>query len=90
MVHGDDDFLISRRQAFELAEQVEGARLLNLPYATHAVLKDSPEDVLAAFKAFVSSLPPKEQHELPEAAVVGFVAKRTPEIGGVRSFETGP
>ena len=56
VVRGDEDFLISRSQAFELAEQVKGARLLNLPFATHTVLENSPEDVLPAFKAFVSSL----------------------------------
>lgn len=56
VVRGDEDFLFSRRQAFELVEQVEGARLLNLPFASHTVLKDSPEDVLPAFKAFIASL----------------------------------
>lgn len=56
VVRGDDDFLVSRRQAFELAEQVEGARLLNLPFASHTVLEDSPEDVLPAFRAFLASL----------------------------------
>lgn len=56
VVRGDEDFLVSRRQAFELAEQVDGARLLNLPFASHTVLEDSPEDVLPAFKAFIASL----------------------------------
>ncbi|QFS39047.1 alpha/beta fold hydrolase [Burkholderia cepacia] len=56
VVHGDEDFLVSRRQAFELVEQVEGARLLNLPFASHTVLQDSPEDVLPAFATFLSSL----------------------------------
>ncbi|MDO5643239.1 MAG: alpha/beta hydrolase [Paracoccus sp. (in: a-proteobacteria)] len=56
VVHGDDDFLVSRRQAFELAEQVDGARLLNLPFATHTVLEDSPEDVMPAFRSFHASL----------------------------------
>lgn len=59
VVRGDEDFLVSRRQAFDLAEQVEGARLLNLPFASHTVLQDSPEDVLPAFKAFVASLSQK-------------------------------
>ncbi|AZQ56177.1 alpha/beta fold hydrolase [Burkholderia cenocepacia] len=54
VVHGDEDFLVSRRQAFELVEQVEGARLLNLPFASHTVLEDSPEDVLPAFETFLS------------------------------------
>ncbi|AOY95376.1 alpha/beta hydrolase [Cupriavidus sp. USMAA2-4] len=56
VVHGDEDFLVSRRQAFELVEQVEGARLLNLPFASHTVLEDCPEDVLPALKSFLASL----------------------------------
>jgi len=56
VVRGDEDFLVSRRQAFELAEQVEGARLLNLPFAAHTVLEDSPEQVLPALKTFIASL----------------------------------
>lgn len=56
VVRGDEDFLVSRRQAFELVEQVEGARLLNLPFASHTVLEDSPEDVLPAFKSFLAGL----------------------------------
>lgn len=56
VVHGDEDFLVSRAQAFDLAEQVEGARLLNLPLASHTVLEDSPEDVLPAFRSFFASL----------------------------------
>ena len=56
VVRGDEDFLVSRSQAFELVEQVKGARLLNLPFATHTVLENSPEDVVPALKAFVSNL----------------------------------
>ncbi|MBN8933048.1 MAG: alpha/beta fold hydrolase [Rhizobium pusense] len=56
VVHGDEDFLVSRAQAFELAEQVEGARLLNLPFASHTVLEDCPEDVLPGFRSFFASL----------------------------------
>lgn len=63
VVRGDEDFLVSRRQAFELVEQVEGARLLNLPFASHTVLEDSPEDILPAFKAFVASLSQSEQEK---------------------------
>lgn len=58
VVHGDEDFLVSRRQAFELAEQVEGARLLNLPFASHTLLEDSPESVVPAFKAFLAGSAP--------------------------------
>ncbi|MCL4065810.1 alpha/beta hydrolase [Pseudomonas sp. GX19020] len=55
VVHGDEDFLVSRAQAFELAEQVEGARLLNLPFASHTLLEDSPEDVIPALRSFIAS-----------------------------------
>lgn len=53
VVRGDDDVLVARAQAFELAEQVEGARLLNLPFATHSVLEDAPEDVFPALIRFI-------------------------------------
>lgn len=53
VVHGDEDFLVSRQQAFDLAERVEGARLLNLPFAAHTVLEDGPEEVVEVLKAFV-------------------------------------
>lgn len=61
VVRGDEDLLVSRRQAFELAEQVVGARLLNLPFASHTVLEDNPEDVLSAFRLFIESLSKPEQ-----------------------------
>ncbi|MDO5633070.1 MAG: alpha/beta hydrolase [Paracoccus sp. (in: a-proteobacteria)] len=54
VVHGDDDFLVSRRQAFDLAEQVPGARLLNLPFASHTVAEDQPEDLLPALRQFIA------------------------------------
>ncbi len=57
VVHGDEDALVSRRQAFDLTERVRGARLLNLPFATHTVLEERPDDVVPALKAFLSSLP---------------------------------
>ncbi len=56
VVHGDDDVLVSRRQAFELTEQVKHARLLNLPFATHTVLEDNPMLVVAALHAFLAGL----------------------------------
>lgn len=60
VVHGDDDFLVSRRHAFELAEQVDGARLLNLPFATHTVLEDKPADVLPALTGFIARMQENE------------------------------
>lgn len=61
VVHGDDDFLVSRRHAFQLAEQVEGARLLNLPFASHTVLEDDPEAVLPAIRSFLAGADHPEQ-----------------------------
>ncbi|WP_266065421.1 alpha/beta fold hydrolase [Brucella intermedia] len=61
VVHGDEDFLVSRGQAFELAEQVEGAHLLNLPFASHTVLEDCPEDFLPGFRSFFASLTEPKQ-----------------------------
>lgn len=55
VVHGDDDFLVSRRQSCALADQVAGARLLNLPFAGHSVLEDAPEAVLPHLRAFIAA-----------------------------------
>ena len=60
VVHGDDDFLVSRGQAFDLAEQVEGARLLNLPFASHTILEDNPTDVLPALTSFIEGVQEKQ------------------------------
>ena len=59
VVHGDDDILVSREHAFELAERVEGARLLNLPFASHSVLEESPMDVLPPLTAFIDGIQEK-------------------------------
>ncbi|MFD1332232.1 alpha/beta fold hydrolase [Methylopila musalis] len=56
VVHGDEDILVSRAQAFELAEGVAGARLLNLPFASHTVLQDSPAEVAPALTRFIAGI----------------------------------
>lgn len=56
VVRGDDDFLVSRQHALELAEQVEGARLLNLPFASHTVLEDDPAPVVPAIRQLMDSV----------------------------------
>ncbi len=61
VVHGDEDFLVSRRQAFDLAERVEGARLLNLPFASHTLLEDRPNETLPALTDFISGVSEGEQ-----------------------------
>jgi len=57
VVHGDDDMLVSRQQAFELAEQVKGARLLNIPFAKHTLLEDMPERVFPFLQDFMKCVP---------------------------------
>lgn len=54
VVHGDDDMLVSRQQAFDLTEQVKGARLLNLPFAKHTLLEDMPESVFPFLQDFMT------------------------------------
>lgn len=56
VLHGDDDFLVSRRQACDLADMVGGARLLNLPQAGHTLLADTPDDVIPHLRRFIASL----------------------------------
>ena len=56
VIHGDEDFFVSRRQAFELAQRVEGSRLLNLPFASHTVLEDASADVLPALASFMEAM----------------------------------
>ncbi|WP_269387189.1 alpha/beta fold hydrolase [Hoeflea alexandrii] len=56
VIHGDEDFFVSRRQAFELAQRVEGSRLLNLPFASHTVLEDASTDVLPALASFMEAM----------------------------------
>ncbi len=48
VVHGEDDVVVSRRHSFELAEMVAGARLLSLPYASHAAHEEQADDIAAA------------------------------------------
>lgn len=57
VVHGDDDALVSRALAFELADQVDGSRMLNLPFSSHTLLEDTPTDVLPALTKFIQGAP---------------------------------
>ena len=60
MIRGDEDFLVSRAQAFGLVEQVKDARLLNLPFAGHGLLEDAPEDALPAITRFIAAAQPSD------------------------------
>ncbi|MHC1790833.1 alpha/beta fold hydrolase [Solidesulfovibrio sp.] len=52
VIRGDEDPLVSRTNAVELADRVANAKLLNLPFAGHCVHDEQPEPVLWALKAF--------------------------------------
>lgn len=71
LVHGDEDFPVSRQQAFDLAEQVEDTRLLNLPFASHTVLEDKPEEVVPANQAFIARLPRRCSIRFANPAIAG-------------------
>lgn len=60
VIRGDEDFLVSRAQAFGLVEQVKDARLLNLPFAGHGLLEDAPEDALPAITRFIAAAQPSD------------------------------
>lgn len=53
-IRGDEDPLVSRASVFELAEQVPGAKLLNIPFAGHEAHKDQAEVVMASVNRFVA------------------------------------
>lgn len=54
VIRGDEDPLVSRRHAVEMAERVSSARLANLPYTGHSPHEDKPEWVLALLDAFLA------------------------------------
>lgn len=53
VVRGDEDQLVSRAHAVELADRVQGARLLNVPFADHSAHEDRPEWLLPILDAFL-------------------------------------
>lgn len=52
VLRGDEDELVSRAHALELAGRVRGARLANIPFAGHSVQEDRPEWILPMLKTF--------------------------------------
>jgi len=52
-IRGDDDVLVSRANAVELVERVEGARLLNLPFAGHAALQEDLASIMPFLRSFM-------------------------------------
>lgn len=53
VVRGDDDQLVSRANAVELADRVAGAKLLNLPFADHSVQESQPQWLLTLLDEFL-------------------------------------
>jgi pimeloyl-ACP methyl ester carboxylesterase len=49
-IRGDEDPLVSRASVFELVEQVQGAKLLNIPFEAH---KDQAGAVMASVNRFL-------------------------------------
>lgn len=54
IVRGDDDELVSRSNAVELADRVKNAKLLNLPFAGHVAHEDQPKTFLWAVHQFLA------------------------------------
>lgn len=53
VVRGDEDRLVSRAHTVELADRVQDARLLNIPFANHSAHEDRPEWLLPVLNAFL-------------------------------------
>lgn len=52
VIRGDEDPLVSREHAVELADRVKGARLANLPFAGHSPHEEQPAWVLSLLNEF--------------------------------------
>ncbi|MEL4887291.1 alpha/beta hydrolase [Pectobacterium betavasculorum] len=55
VVRGDEDQLVSRANAVELADRVAGAKLLNLPFADHSVQESQPQWLLSVLDEFLQA-----------------------------------
>lgn len=55
VVRGDDDMLVSRMNAVELADQVPDARLMNIPFAGHSAHEDKPEVFISSLNEFINT-----------------------------------
>lgn len=53
VVRGDEDPLVSRRHALDMADRVKGARLANLPFVGHSPHEERPAWVLALLERFL-------------------------------------
>lgn len=55
VVRGDDDPLVSRTNAVELADRVTGAKLLNLPFADHSAQESQSQWLLPVLNTFLQA-----------------------------------
>ncbi|MDH5859285.1 alpha/beta fold hydrolase [Lampropedia aestuarii] len=53
VVRGDEDQLVSRANAVELADRVAAAKLLNMPFADHSVQESQPDRLLPMLDEFL-------------------------------------
>ncbi|MGE8436487.1 MAG: alpha/beta fold hydrolase [Pseudomonas palmensis] len=53
VIHGDEDRLVTRANACELADRVANAQLLNIPFTGHSPHEDHPQWVMPALKALL-------------------------------------
>lgn len=53
VMRGDEDQLVSRTNAIELADRVPDAKLLNIPFADHSTHEDRPEWLLPVLDVFL-------------------------------------
>jgi len=57
VVRGDEDMLISRQHAVDMADMVPGALLLNVPFAGHCVHEEHPERIMPDINTFLATPP---------------------------------
>ncbi len=55
VVRGDEDMLVSRTNAVELADRVPNATFLNIPFADHSSQEDRPEWLIPVLEAFLAT-----------------------------------
>jgi pimeloyl-ACP methyl ester carboxylesterase len=69
IVHGDEDELVALDDAYETYRRLPAARLLVVPYASHAVNLEAPQMVNAAIATFAG------------AALANLAQTNPPDIG---------
>ncbi|UZP68303.1 alpha/beta hydrolase [Desulfovibrio mangrovi] len=54
VVRGDEDILITRQHAMELADMISGACLLNVPFSSHVIHQEKPELLMDSINEFLN------------------------------------